>query len=195
MLAMLNLGARALVVIGMASVGAGAGAPGLREVHVDGQCLVRQESEGTGAPVYRSDPFICRLESVHRSDHLETAMQDGVQTARHVTVREQEYVLRNTRTEPVVFIVEQEVPLGWRVDSDPQPVRMDGTTAIFEVQAEPGQVVRLHTGERRTRPVEATETLPGDAPAPDAGEPAELRLEQARMQPAHRGNGQPGRVA
>jgi hypothetical protein len=36
------------------------------------------------------------------------------------------------------------------VDSDPQPAEMEGSTAVFRVYAEPGEIVRLHVGVRRT---------------------------------------------
>jgi hypothetical protein len=69
---------------------------------------------------------------------------------REVEVDEQEYVLQNVTMKPVAFVVEQPVAKGWTVDSDPQPTEMQGATAIFRVHAEPGEIVRLHVGVRRT---------------------------------------------
>jgi hypothetical protein len=48
----------------------------------------------------------------------------------------------------VAFVVNQPLPKGWRIDSDPQPIDLQGSTATFRVIAEPGQIVRLHVGER-----------------------------------------------
>jgi hypothetical protein len=61
---------------------------------------------------------------------------------------------------PVVFVVLEEVPKGWRVDSDPQPTEMQGDIAIFHVDAEPGKIVRLHVGVRKTTDLKP-KSLPG----------------------------------
>jgi len=37
----------------------------------------------------------------------------------------------------------------WTVDSDPQPSSTDGSTAVFRLNADPGQRVRLHVGMHR----------------------------------------------
>jgi hypothetical protein len=101
------------------------------------------------------DPVICHLEYVHTSKHLEDTVKDGMTRNSVVTISEQEYLLQNVTAEPVIFVVEQHVAEGWQVDSDPQPTEMVGSTALFRVNAEPGQIVRLHVGERRADPVTA----------------------------------------
>ena len=55
--------------------------------------------------------------------------------------------LQNITSEPVTFVVEHVLPDDWKVDSDPQPVKIVDNKAFFRVNAEPGQIVRMHVGE------------------------------------------------
>jgi hypothetical protein len=75
-------------------------------------------------------------------------MINGVPKQTYVSVIEREYLLQNTTDKPVAFIVDQPIPKGWHVDSDPQPINIQNSTATFRVFAEPGQIVRLHVGQR-----------------------------------------------
>ena len=101
----------------------------------------------------RNDITICHLESVHTSDHVEEVLSDGVLLPNKVTIAEQEYLLKNVTSAPVTFVIEHTLPADWKFDSDPQPVRIIDNIGFFRVNAEPGQIVRLHVGERRVDPV------------------------------------------
>ena len=130
-----------------------------KEIHVDQQCHILpfpgSPDAGKIKPRLRKDPIICHLETVIASVHLEdTVVGDEVHQSR-VRIREQEYVLQNVTTEPRWFVVEQFVPKGWVVDSDPQPSQMAGATALFRVYAQPGEIVRLHVGVRHATPLNA----------------------------------------
>jgi hypothetical protein len=133
----------------------------LKEIHVDRKCKVLQDesdalSDLTEADL-RNDHAICHLESVHTSHHVEEALRDGVMSRSKVTVVEQEYLLQNVTSEPVTFVVEHVLPDdGWKIDSDPQPVKIVDGKAFFRVNAEPGQIVRLHVGERHADPIADT---------------------------------------
>jgi hypothetical protein len=129
----------------------------LKEIHVDRSCKILQDdsdalSDYTEADL-RNDHAICHLESVHTSHHVEAALRDGVRLRSKVTVVEQEYLLQNVTSAPVTFVVEHVLPDDWKVDSDPQPVKVVDNTAFFRVNAEPGQIVRLHVGERHADPI------------------------------------------
>jgi hypothetical protein len=129
----------------------------LKEVHVDRSCKILQDesdalSDYTEADL-RNDHVICHLESVRTSHHVEEAPRDGVRLRSKVTVVEQEYLLQNVTSAPVTFVVEHVLPDDWKVDSDPQPVKVVDNTAFFRVNAEPVQVVRLHVGERHADPI------------------------------------------
>jgi len=120
---------------------------------VDNSCLIQPDSDlsvvGDHYDVFR-DEAICHLESVSSSHHIEEKISDGERSRFLVEIAEQEYVVQNPTDKPAVFTVRHEVPVEWTVDSDPQPATMDGSTAVFQVYAEPGQRVRLHVGIRRT---------------------------------------------
>ena len=96
------------------------------------------------------DDTLCHLESLLSSHHIEEKITDGERSPLLVLVAEQEYILQNTTDKPAVFLVGTSVPENWIVDSDPQPSSMDGSTALFQVNAEAGQRVRLHVGRRRS---------------------------------------------
>ena len=87
------------------------------------------------------DPFrddaICHLESVLSSHHVEEKITDGGRSRFFVRVAEQEYVVQNPTDKPTVFIIRHHVPESWTMDSDPQPTSMDGSTALFRVNAGP----------------------------------------------------------
>jgi|SRR5579863_7985032 len=120
---------------------------------VDKSCQIERDSDplvlGDHVDGFRDDA-ICHLESVLSSRHIEEKILDGQRSRFNVRVAEQEYVVQNPTDKPVVFIVRHEVPKDWIVDSDPQPCCMDGSTAVFRLNAEPGQRVRLHVGMHRS---------------------------------------------
>ena len=120
---------------------------------VDKSCRIEPESDplivGEHADAFRDDA-ICHLESVLSSHHDEEKITDGQRSRFNVRVAEQEYVVQNPTEKPAVFIVRHDVPENWIVDSDPQPSSVDGSTAVFRLNAEPGQRVRLHVGMHRS---------------------------------------------
>lgn len=123
------------------------------EIHVNQRCrqltpaTVRVAAKpGHGFPAQ----MFCRLESVNTTQHPEKTIVNGKPHRILVTVAEQDYLLQNITGAPVVFVVEHYVPKGWQVDSDPQPETLVGSRAIFHVNAQPGQTVRLHVGLRTT---------------------------------------------
>ncbi|MBV9180530.1 MAG: hypothetical protein JO356_04400 [Acidobacteria bacterium] len=120
---------------------------------VDKSCLIQPESDplvlGDHNDAFRDDA-ICHLESVFSSHHIEEKITESERSRFLVRVAEQEYVVQNPTDKPAVFIVQHEVPKDWIVDSDPQPSNIDGSTAVFRVNAEPGQRVRLHVGMHRS---------------------------------------------
>jgi hypothetical protein len=122
---------------------------------VDQSCRILPDSDpavlGDHNDAFR-DPVVCHLESVLASRHIEERISSGDRSL--VRIREHEFILQNVTDSPAVFVVRQAVPEGWSVDSDPQPTTVDGETAVFRVNAEPGQIVRLHVGLRNAIPLE-----------------------------------------
>jgi hypothetical protein len=104
-----------------------------------------------------NDHAICHLESVLTSHHVEETLRDGVRQRNNVRVAEQEYLLQNVTSEPVTFVVEHALPEDWKVDSDPQPIKVADGKAFFRTNAEPGQIVRLHVGEHHADPIADTD--------------------------------------
>lgn len=125
---------------------------------VDQNCFIQPDSApavlGDHTEAFR-DSIVCHLESVLASHHVEERTISGNDRDRSlVQIREREFILQNVTADAAVFVVRQDVPENWTVDSDPQPTATDGSTAIFRVQAEPGQIVRLHVGLRNAVPLE-----------------------------------------
>jgi len=122
---------------------------------VDQSCRILPDSDpavlGDHNDAFR-DPVVCHLESVLASRHIEERISSCDRSL--VRIREHEFILQNVTDSPAVFVVRQAVPEGWSVDSDPQPTTVDGETAVFRVNAEPGQIVRLHVGLRNAIPLE-----------------------------------------
>ena len=140
--------------------------PIVQEIHVDQKCRILPAPAQPVTPDTNSgasqkktrpikDPVVCHLESIHGSEHREEAIVGNELLRNRVEVEEQEFVLQNISADPVVFVVEQPVIQGWQVDSDPQPTAIVGTTALFRVNAAPGEIVHLHVGERHTTPLKA----------------------------------------
>jgi hypothetical protein len=140
--------------------------PIVQEILVNQDCAVLLAPADSNArskkAKFEQDPAICHLESVLTSAHMEESIQENELHRSRVTINEQEYVLQNISDEPVVFVVEQNVPNGWQVDSDPQPGELIPASvgdrkldkvAVFRVHADPGQAVRLHVGERHAKPL------------------------------------------
>jgi hypothetical protein len=132
----------------------------LKEIHVDRKCKILQDESdalsGLTEAELQNDHAICHLESIFTSHHVEEALRDGVMLRNNVTVKEQEYLLQNVTSEPVTFVVEHDLPDDWKVDSDPQPVETVDNKAFFRVNAEPGQIVRMHVGEHHADPAADT---------------------------------------
>jgi hypothetical protein len=124
------------------------------EVQIDHNCRVLTPARPNAhdpCPHFRFNSIVCHIESEHNSDHWEqtpSATPNSRPVRRIVTVSEREYVLQNISASPVTFVVTQTLRKGWSVDSDPQPTEVTATGAIFRVQAQPGQIVRLHVGTR-----------------------------------------------
>jgi hypothetical protein len=137
------------------------------EIHVDQDCRILPDPAhvppGKKAKPY-SDDAICHLETVLESEHVEERIA-GTQLLRtKVEIHEHEFVLQDISPDPVTFVVEQEVPKAWTIDSDPQPKQIIGQTAFFPVIVQPGQVVRLHVGMRRDSPLRAKSIAAGPRP-------------------------------
>ena len=119
------------------------------EIQIDQYCRVLTPSKPTVAhpnpqPRFRYNNVVCHIESRHISDRWEQGPNGKEVYAR---IAEREYVLQDVTGQPVTFVITHTLPKGWHVDSDPQPTEVNGTTAIFRVVAQPGQVVRLHVGQ------------------------------------------------
>jgi hypothetical protein len=131
--------------------------PPAREIHVDRSCKVLLDKSDALSDYaeddLRNDHAICHLESVFTSHHIEEKLRDGMRLQNNVTIQEQEYLLQNVTSTPVTFVVEHVLPDDWKIDSDPKPVKVVDNTAFFRVNAEPGQIVRLHVGERHAIPI------------------------------------------
>jgi hypothetical protein len=129
------------------------------EIHVDDACHLLPSPEllkdGKKHPHLRKDPVICHLEVVLNSEHVEETLLGNELRRNKVQVSEQTYVLQNITTLPVSFVVEHFVPDGWVVDSDPQPKEIEKSIAVFQVHAQPGEIVRLHVGIRKTTPLKS----------------------------------------
>lgn len=128
---------------------------GARTIHIDEKCRI-VPNEGDFVARKAAHPYhdsaICHLESVADSTHWEERIAGNELLRSLVRVKEHEFVLRDISDEPVMFVVSQTVPENWAIDSDPQPVDIEGRTAYFHVYVKPGQTVRLHVGMRRTWP-------------------------------------------
>jgi hypothetical protein len=129
-------------------------APG-RQIYVDDHCQVL----ASGSSQFQADPDVCHFDGagMQRSTHLAAKEVDGIRRHTLVNIAEQTYMLQDIESEPVVFVVAQQVPEGWHVDSDPQPVQVRNHVAIFRVTAQPGQIVRLHVGVARETPLAAAD--------------------------------------
>jgi hypothetical protein len=138
-------------------------AGGVREIHVNQDCLILQDvvdgvrgvmvpgaQAGSGG---ETDAAVCHLESKLSSNHVKGEVVNGAVQRSVVVVNEQEYLLQDEFQQPVVFVVEQPVMDGWTVNSDPRPTKMEGKVAMFRVTAQPGQIVRLHVGEQHVIPL------------------------------------------
>jgi hypothetical protein len=127
------------------------GPPRSTEIHVDENCRIDDiapHTEGLKQRVYRDDG-ICHVSGYAVSQREETDLDDAQHRHVTVTVREHTFVLHNPGAETVTFVVEQKVPKGWAVDSDPEPQSVVNGVATFIVTADGGQTVNLHVGERK----------------------------------------------
>lgn len=148
-----------LLLAGTSSLSAQSADGASRSIYVDDHCQVLASGSGQ----FQSDPDVCHFDGagMQRSTHIAAKEFDGIRRHTLVSIAEQTYMLQDIESEPVVFVVAQQVPEGWHVDSDPQPVQVRNNVAIFRVTAQPGQIVRLHVGVAHETPI-------GDAAA---GEP------------------------
>ncbi|HZQ17284.1 MAG TPA: hypothetical protein VFA90_01080 [Terriglobales bacterium] len=156
---LLALAGMLLVVSVKQSVGQSQDQPVPLSIVVDKSCLIQPESDslilGDRIDAFRDDAT-CHLESVLSSHHVEEKITGGERSRFFVRVAEQEYVVQNPTDQPAVFIIRQDVPENWTIDSDPQPSSMDGSSAVFRLNAEPGQRVRLHVGMHRSYKINPT---------------------------------------
>jgi hypothetical protein len=127
-----------------------------RKIYVDRECRILPDASNPLPGKSKKlkpfhDSIICSLESQRDSEHMEERVQGNELQRFRVRVSEQTFVLQNITADHVVFVVEQDVPSGWTVDSDPQPNRYSTCCAIFPIHAQPGEIVHLHVGLRHTQ--------------------------------------------
>jgi len=123
------------------------------EIHIDQRCRIVTQTPSTPVhpnpkPRAHYDRIVCHIEGPHRSYRWERITNSGISKRTYVAVVEREYLLQDVTDKPVTFVVDQHLPKGWRVDSEPQPSEITSTTATFRVLAHPTQTVRLHVGVR-----------------------------------------------
>jgi hypothetical protein len=126
------------------------------QIHVLDDCRIVPAPDQFAPPKKQrpfQDPNICHLESINSSEHTEEQIVGNRLLRDSVRISEHEFVLQNIASDPVIFVVQHQVPRDWSIDSDPQPSKVVGDTAYFPVHAAPGQIVRLHVGMRRTIPM------------------------------------------
>ncbi len=128
---------------------------GPKPIHIDENCRILPGSEGN--PVKKkthpyNDAAICSLEGMTELTHWEEKVAGNQLQRSFVRVEEQTFVLQDIAGDPVVYVVQYDVPQNWFVDSDPQPWQIVGHTAYFRVYVKPGETVRLHVGVRRVWP-------------------------------------------
>ena len=123
-----------------------------QHIYVSDHCQVLSPDTGQ----LQNNPDVCHLDGmgVHRSSHVAAKEVDGIVRHTNVSIAEQTYLLQNIHSEPVVFVVAQAVPDGWQIDSDPQPTTTNENFAVFNVNAQPGQIVRLHVGMAHETPMD-----------------------------------------
>lgn len=125
---------------------------GPRPIHVDGDCRILPNSAPI-LPRQKPNPYhdynVCYLQSARDSTHWEESSSGHELRRTFVYVREHEFVLQDVTDLPAMFIVEQTIPQGYSVDSDPQPWQVAGLKAYFHVYVKPGETVRLHVRWRR----------------------------------------------
>lgn len=129
---------------------------GPKPIHVDQNCRILPRVEPSLPHAKKIHPYydstICDLESENDSKHWDEKIAGNQLQRTFVRVSERTFVLQDIADEPMMFIVEYDVPQGWFVDSDPQPWQKAGRTAFFHAYVNPGETVRLHVGVRREWP-------------------------------------------
>jgi hypothetical protein len=127
-----------------------------KQIHVDQDCRILPGRDPV-LPAHKTKPYsdanICHIETVLHSQHMEEHVDGNVLLRDLVTIQEHEFVVQNITDQLVVFVVQQAVPKGWAVDSDPQPQSVINGIASFPVYAQPGEIVRLHVGMRHAAPL------------------------------------------
>lgn len=112
---------------------------------VDKSCRIEPESDpsivGEHAEAFAMTPFVT-LRALLSSHYDEEKITDAQRSRFTVRVAEPEYVVQNPTDKPAVFIVRHDVPEHWIVDSDPQPSSVDGSTAVFRLNAGPAKSLR-----------------------------------------------------
>jgi hypothetical protein len=120
------------------------------EIHVDEKCHISEiapHSDGLKQHVY-TDRGICSVSGNAVSQREETDINDNKRIHRIVTIQEHTFALHNPNEDQVTFYVDQKVPKGWQIDSDPPPASVNGSVATFIVVVAPGETANLHVGER-----------------------------------------------
>ncbi len=126
-------------------------AGGVEEIHLNGDCeLIYQQPGKSKLHTFKSWD-ICRRGNVNSSRWANESLNNGVPSTVFTDVNEVSYELHNVTDHTVVFFLHQRLPKGWEVDSVPQPEISNGV-ATFQAYAQPGQLVKLHTGQRHASP-------------------------------------------
>jgi VWFA-related protein len=132
-------------------------------VYVDEKChfLPEPATAGTAqSPRRNKKDAACHVEISHHSDHWEQEVVGNDVLLNDVKVHEKQYVLHDGAAQPELFVVEETVPTGWTIDSNPAPAKVDGNTAYFHAWVRPGEDVHLHVGMRQTKRLASKSVFP-----------------------------------
>jgi hypothetical protein len=120
------------------------------EIVVDADCRIVTfdlRDPAHPKPRYHRDDAICHIEGENSSQRWDKVEKNGKTKNVLVNIHECEYVVQNPSLHPITFLVKVGLAKNYRIDSDPQPSEVFGSTATFRVITQPGQTVRLHVGE------------------------------------------------
>lgn len=127
-----------------------AGPPPANRIYVDEKCRIYDadpRTEGSKQHV-STDIGICNVDD-YKTTYREETDDEAKHHHRSVTIREHTFLLHNPTSNKVTFVVDQAVPKGWGIDSDPQPDEVTDGTAVFLVVLEVGETAELRVAERR----------------------------------------------
>jgi hypothetical protein len=125
------------------------------QVDVDQNCRVLElgaNGKEANKQRYRYDPLACNLRGPkYVQTYVDRIDDSGKMRRIAADIVEETFEMHNGTNSTIMYMVHVPLRKGWFFDSQPKPALIESNVGVWRVIVQPGETIRLSTGQRRER--------------------------------------------